>query len=60
MSLSDREYFCRRAHEERAAANQATNAAARALHLELAVRYEHAAALNTENVLPFEARGARG
>ena len=60
MSLSDREYFYRRADEERAAANHATNPAARDLHLELAVRYEHAAALNTDKVLPFEARGARG
>jgi hypothetical protein len=58
--LSDSEYFHRRADEERAAAEQATNALAREVHLELAMRYERAAAATQSNVLPFEGRPAVG
>jgi hypothetical protein len=58
--LSDSEYFHRRAEEERAAAERATNALAREVHLELASRYERAAAVTQTNVVPFEARRAVG
>jgi len=58
--LSDSEYFHRRAEEERAAAEQATNALARDVHLELASRYERAAAATQANVIPFEGRRAVG
>lgn len=58
--LSDSEYFHRRAKEERAAAEQAANALAREVHLELAMRYERAAAATRPNVVPFEARPAVG
>jgi hypothetical protein len=58
--LSDSVYFHRRAEEERAAAEQATNALAREVHLELATRYERAAAATRTNVIPFEARRAVG
>jgi len=57
--LSDSEYFHRRAEEERAA-ERATNALAREVHLELASRYERAAAATQTNVVPFEARRAVG
>lgn len=44
MSESDHDYFLRRAAEERAAAEKADNADAGRSHLELAHRYEAAAA----------------
>lgn len=44
MSESDHVYFTRRAAEERAAATRAENAEAERSHLELAHRYEAAAA----------------
>jgi len=58
--LSDSEYFHRRAKEERAAAEQAANPLAREVHLELAMRYERAAAATGTNIIPFEARRAVG
>lgn len=42
--MSDHEYFARRAAEERAAAKNAQNSEAERSHLELAHRYEAAAA----------------
>jgi hypothetical protein len=59
--LSDSDYFHRRADEERTAAERATSDLAREVHLELAVRYERAAAATQTNILPFQAgRALRG
>ena len=44
MRESDHDYFMRRAAEERAAADRAQNGQARRSHIELAQRYEVAAA----------------
>ncbi|NUQ19193.1 MAG: hypothetical protein HOP95_12250 [Sphingomonas sp.] len=44
MQQSDHDYFARRAREERVAAERADSAEARRSHLELAHRYEAAAA----------------
>ena len=54
MALRDCDYFRRRTDEERLAAEQATNDLAREVHLELAVRYDQAAAVSQENVLRFQ------
>jgi hypothetical protein len=60
MSLSDSEYFQRRAGEERLAAERTSNGSAREAHLELAKRYEIAAAANGNGVAALEPGGPGG
>ena len=52
MSESDREFFIRRSAEERAAAERARHPTAKRMHIELAERYEAAAAAALANVHP--------
>jgi hypothetical protein len=56
--LSDSEYFARRAAEERLAAERSVNPSAREAHLELAARYDQAAATTQGNVFSIERRGS--
>jgi hypothetical protein len=54
---SDTEYFVRRAAEERLAAERAVNPLAREAHLELAARYDEAAATTRANVVSIARSG---
>ena len=58
MSLSDSEYFQRRADEERIAAERTSNASAREAHLELAKRYELAASANGTAATALQSRSS--
>lgn len=52
MTESDRDYFRRRAEEERAAASRTDNASVRRVHLELAERYDGIVAPKAESLVP--------
>jgi hypothetical protein len=58
--LSDSDYFARRAAEERLAAERAINPSAREAHLELAARYEQAAATTHANIFSIGGRRSAG
>jgi hypothetical protein len=53
---SDKQYFARRAAEERLAAERAISQSAREAHLELAARYDQAAAATHSDIFPIADR----